>query len=125
MRSWPTATTISRSRLRGARSQGYRDHFEQALTLDEIDEGTLMSLFGDLESSSRGPYAALKAEIDRQRACLFGVRLEDLRPWHYGDPFFQYVPKTGDVDMDELFVGKDPTVLAKATYGGLGMEVRE
>src|SRR3972149_8522349 len=125
MRSWPTATTISRSRLRGARSQGYRDHFEQALTLDEINEGTLMSLFGDLESSSRGPYAALKAEIDRRRASLFGIRLEDLRPWHYGDPFFQRVPKTGIIDLDAIYAGKDPTALAKATYDGLGMDVRE
>ncbi|OGO71231.1 MAG: hypothetical protein A2Z37_07340 [Chloroflexi bacterium RBG_19FT_COMBO_62_14] len=116
---------LARVRNIPARSQGYRDHFERALALDEIDEKALVSLFSELESSSRRPYAALKAEIDRQRASLFGVRLEDLRPWHYGDPFFQYVPKTGGVDMDALFAGKDPTVLAKATYDGLGMEVRD
>ncbi|HLC05130.1 MAG TPA: M2 family metallopeptidase [Anaerolineales bacterium] len=116
---------LARVRNAAARAQGFRDHFEKALKLDEVDEDMLTRIFKELQAAGEGPYTELKAEIDRQRASLFGIRLEDLRPWHYGDPFFQRVPKTGIIDLDAIYAGKDPTALAKATYDGLGMDVRE
>jgi peptidyl-dipeptidase A len=85
----------------------------------------LQRLFTELEASSEAPYAALKAEIDRKRASIFGLRPEDLRPWHFGDPFFQRAPKTGTIDMDAIYADKDPRALAMSTYDGLGMDVRD
>ena len=108
-----------------ARAQGFRDHFQRSLTLDEIDENELLSLFADLEFATRKPFQALKERIDGLRAAHFGIPRADLRPWHYGDRFFQEVPQLGDVDMDGLFEGKDLVALATATYDGLGLEVRD
>jgi len=108
-----------------AQAQGFRDHFLKSLTLDEIDEGMLLSTFEALETATRAPFASLKAEIDRDRAARFGIAVTDLGPWHYGDRFFQEAPEMGGVDMDALFAQKDPTILATTTYDGLGMEVRD
>ena len=116
---------LARVRNAAARAQGFRDHFQRALTLDEIDENELLSLFADLEAATRKPFADLKDRIDGLRAAHFGIPHGDLRPWHYGDRFFQEVPQLGDVDMDGLFEGKDLVALATATYDGLGMEVRD
>jgi peptidyl-dipeptidase A len=116
---------LAHVRNAAARAQGFRDHFQKALRLDEIDEDMLLRVFKELEAASEGPYAALKNELDRRRASLFGIQPDDLRPWHFGDPFFQRVPKTGTIDMDALFTDKDPTALATTTYDGLGIEVRD
>ena len=116
---------LARVRNAAARAQGFRDHFHRSLTLDEIDENELLSLFADLEYATRKPFQDLKERIDGLRAAHFGTTRADLRPWHYGDRFFQEVPRLGDVDMDGLFEDKDLVALATATYDGLGLEVRD
>jgi peptidyl-dipeptidase A len=116
---------LARVRNAAARAQGFRDHFQRSLTLDEIDENELLSLFADLEAATRKPYQELKHRIDGLRAANFGVDRADLRPWHYGDRFFQEVPPLGQVNLDGLFEGKDLVALATATYDGLGLEVRD
>ncbi len=107
-----------------ARRQGFRDFFQRQLALSEIDEDQLLAIFGRLEAATGGPFAALKAEIDAARAAHFGVPQSELRPWHYGDRFFQRPPELGEVDFDALFAAHDPVQLALATYDGLGLEVR-
>ena len=115
---------LARVRNLAARRQGYRDHFHRALTLDEIDEAWLLDMFARLEAATDAPFAALKAEIDAARARHFGLPASALRPWHYGDRFFQDPPAMGALDLDSLFAGKDPVQLALATYDGLGLDVR-
>jgi peptidyl-dipeptidase A len=116
---------LARVRNSAARAQGFRDHFQRSLALDEIDEAEMFSLFDSLEQATRVPFEELKKGIDRERARHFGIEVNELRPWHYGDRFFQAPPQTGEVYLDALFNGKDPAELAKATYDGLGMEVRD
>jgi peptidyl-dipeptidase A len=115
---------LARVRNEAARRQGFRDHFQRSLTLSEIDEGQLLSLFERLEAESRKPFQALMKTIGEQRSRLFKIRPEALRPWHYADRFFQMAPPLGDFDFDALFADRDPVELATATYDGLGMEVR-
>jgi peptidyl-dipeptidase A len=116
---------LARVRNAAARAQGFRDHFQRSLTLDEIDENELLSLFADLEAATRRPYAELKDRINGLRAANFGIDRAALRPWHYGDRFFQRVPPLSPVSLDKLFEGKDLVALATATYDGLGLEVRD
>jgi peptidyl-dipeptidase A len=116
---------LAKVRNQVAQKQGYRDFFQKSLLLDEIDEAHLMKMFTDLEEATSGPFKQLKFEIDRVRAKRFGVDEDELRPWHYGDPFFQTTPEIYDLDMDEYFQEKDPTVLATITYDGIGIEVKD
>ncbi len=116
---------LAHLRNAAARRQGFRDHFQRSLTLDEIDENRLMELFARLEAETRPSFTRLKAEIDRDRAAWFGTEPAALMPWHYPDRFFQEAPPLGGVDMDALFAEFDPTELALRTYDGLGLEVRD
>lgn len=116
---------VARVRNAAARRQGFRDHFQRALELSEIEEAYLLDIFAQLEAATNAPFARLKTEIDQARAAHFNLAPADLRPWHYGDRFFQEPPAMGAVDLDALFAEKDPVALALATYDGLGLEVRD
>jgi peptidyl-dipeptidase A len=116
---------LARVRNEAARRQGFRDHFQRSLTLSEIDEGQLLSLFDSLDAQSKKPFQRLMESISAQRGRHFGIKASELHPWHFGDRFFQKPPPMGEVDFDSLFGDKDPVGLATRTYDGLGMEVRD
>ena len=115
---------LARARNRAAQEQGFRDHFHKSLTLDEIDETWLMATFDKLDQLTREPFGQLKGSMDDHLARRFGLATADLRPWHYGDRFFQIAPSLSDFDLDQVYQGKDPVKLSLATYDGLGLEVR-
>jgi len=120
-----TIRELARVRNQAARKQGYRDFFQRSLMLNEIDEDQLMTLFSELEEVTSEPFKRLKTEIDHARAKQFGIAEKELFPWHYGDPFFQETPDIYDLDIDQYFAEKNPTMLATSTYDGIGLEVRD
>jgi peptidyl-dipeptidase A len=120
-----TVRELARVRNRSAREQGWRDHFQRSLAVDEIDEAGLIATFDALDKATQAPFRALKERIDALRSARFGITPEELRPWHYGDRFFQEAPPLGPDDVGALFDGRDPVALAAATYDGLGMDVRD
>ena len=54
----------------------------------------------------------------------FGCTVDELRPWHYDDPFFQEPPAAGAVDLDPCLADADLDALTLRTYDGLGLDVR-
>jgi peptidyl-dipeptidase A len=114
---------LTRLRNRLARAEGYENHYARSLDLQEIDAAELDRLLGNLEAATRGPFEMLKRELDANLRRRFGV--ERVMPWHLSDPFFQEPPETAGLDADRYFRGKDVTVLARATYDALGLEVRD
>lgn len=116
---------LARVRNQAARAQGFRDHFQRALTLNEIDEEEMLSIYERLEASTLDPFLRLKAEINQQRADRFGITLDELMPWHFGDRFFQQVPIQEEIGDEAWFTSRDPVKLALATYDGLGLDVRD
>ncbi len=116
---------LARVRNQAARKQGFRDHFERMLALNEIDEDHLLNLFEDLDQASHDPFEMYKGQLDQARADRFGLMTGDLRPWHYGDRYFQEAPLTDDFNPDVYFQGQDLVELAVKTYDGIGLEVRD
>ena len=112
-------------RNQNARAHGFRDYYAQELKLQETDEAELFELLDDLEQHSREPFRAIKAKFDAVLAANCGVRVSDLRPWHYNDPFFQEPPRTSAIDFDQLFADQDIVALATRTFDGVGLEVRD
>ncbi len=107
-----------------AHGRGYADFQRMSLRLEEIDRDWLFKLLDDLAEATEAPFRALKAEIDAALARRFGIPSADLRPWHYGDPFFQEAPPIGDVDLDEFYRPQDLSALTVRFYEGLGMDIR-
>jgi peptidyl-dipeptidase A len=116
---------LARLRNDAAQAQGYRDHFHRSLTLNEIDEPMLLSLFDELESATREPFRILKAQFDQDLQERFGLPADELYPWHFGDRFFQEPPETGEINLDDLFREHDPLALARETYADLGLDIED
>ena len=116
---------LARLRNAAAQAHGFRDHFQRMLILNEIDEDELFKTFAHLEKATNKPFKKLKARIDALRAERFAIKVDALKPWHYGDRFFQSAPELSDLNTQALYEDKDPVQLALATFDGLGMEVRD
>lgn len=106
-----------------ARGMGFNDHWRKDLQLAELDEGMLFDLFDDLASVTELPYAREMAALNEVLGARFGVATDQLRPWHYGDPFFQRPPRS-DSRLDDIFSSRNLEDLAIQTFDGVGMNVR-
>ena len=51
------------------------------------------------------------------------VAADELRPWHYDDPFFQDRAGGGGVDLDPYLADADLEALTVRTYDGIGLDV--
>jgi peptidyl-dipeptidase A len=114
---------LARLRNEAARSLGYRDHFALALATGEMDEQRLFATLDEVDRATRAPFVAWKAQLDEALAARFGCTVDELRPWHLDEPFFQDPPSSGAVDLDPVFASRDLVELTVRTYAGLGLDI--
>jgi peptidyl-dipeptidase A len=107
-----------------ARRLGYRDHFAMALATTEFDERLLFATLDEVDALTREPFRQMKRALDARLASRFDLSAEDLRPWHYDDPFFQEVPAAAGVDLDPLLRDRDLETLTLQTFDSVGLDVR-
>jgi peptidyl-dipeptidase A len=115
---------LVRLRNDAARSLGFENYYAMRLTLDELDETELFQLLDDLERETRPLFDAYKRDLDVRLAARFGIGSEDLRPWHYADPFFQEAPGL-DLSLDRFFAGRSLEQVLARFYAGVGLDVGE
>lgn len=118
----PLLLELVAARNSAARSLGFPDFYRMRLALDQLDEAEVFAVLDDLKHRTDAPFAAAKAELDAVLAKRFGIAPEELRPWHYADPFFQEAPP-GEVNLDPFFAGRDVVELTSTFYAGLGLPV--
>ena len=112
-------------RNRTAHEMGYRDYYDMALQLQEIDETGMFAVFSELEQLTRAPFAGAKAVLDEGLAARFRLgSAAELRPWHYEDTFFQDAPAIVELDLDALFKGADLEALTVASFERVGLDIR-
>jgi peptidyl-dipeptidase A len=111
---------LAHLRNEAARAIGFADYWHAQLLLDELDPERLVHLLDEVDASTRAPFQAMKADLDRHLTQRFGVKQSDLRPWHYADPFFQETPEVFAPPADPLYAEQDVVGLAAETYRQLG-----
>ncbi len=104
-----------------AKELGFHNYYDMRLAVQEIDKQEFVKLFDELDTLTRKPFAEIKADIDDRMARKFGIAKEELRPWHFGDLFFQEAPGMESVNLDDLFVDIDMIELTKKYYASLDM----
>lgn len=114
---------LARLRNRAARSLGFESYYTMSLELAEQDETDLLATFDRLEELTREPFGEMKHDADGLLALRYGIRPDELRPWHYHDPFFQEAPDVYDVDVDTYYRGRDIVELVSRFFAGVGLEV--
>jgi peptidyl-dipeptidase A len=110
-------------RNEAAQQLGFKTYHAMMLYLNEQDGDELLKLFDDLDTLTREPFIKAKAEIDAKLAAACGVKVADLMPWHYHDPFFQESPGVFDVNLDDVYAKLDIVQLNEKFYDGIGLPI--
>jgi peptidyl-dipeptidase A len=116
-------TELAHLRNQAAQALGYDNYYVMMLHFSEQDPDQIRQVFDELATMTDEPFRQAKAELDASLARRFGVAVEDLRPWHYGDPYFQESPGAG-IDLNALFASEDQHHLegiATRFYQGIGL----
>lgn len=110
-------------RNEAARQLGFSDYHVLQLHLNEQEQDKVLKLFDELDLLTRGPFAKAKRAIDAALATQSGVSMEQLRPWHYHDPFFQQAPVLSSTDLDAVYQKVDVIKLCRDYYAGIGLPI--
>ena len=105
-----------------AKMAGFSNYYSMRLELQELDEGKLFAILAQLEELTNPLWTKYKEELDKSLAETFKVAPQDLRPWHYQDPFFQEAPKQ-KLDLNPYYKGKDLVAIGQAYYKDIGLSV--
>jgi peptidyl-dipeptidase A len=108
-----------------ARQLGYENYYAMALATDEQDATDVLRIFDELSQLTEAPFRAMKQDLDGRLAKNYGISPQDIRPWHYEDPFFQEAPSSAGLDFDSFIKGNKVEELAPAFYAGIGMPVED
>ncbi|MCZ2344008.1 MAG: M2 family metallopeptidase [Bacteroidales bacterium] len=114
---------LVRLRNTAAKQLGFKNYHSMMLTLNEQNGDDLIQLFDELDTLTREPFRIAKVEIDGILAKNYGIRVEELRPWHYHDPFFQESPAVFDADLDAPYRKADHLKLCADFYRSIGLPV--
>ncbi len=107
-----------------ARDLGFADYQKMALTLNDQDPVEMDHIFDELDVATKDAYTQAKGEIDTALAKQYGIKVSDLRPWHYQNRYFQEVPPgIFSVDLDSLYKNGDVLALTEIYYKNLGLPI--
>ena len=111
-------------RNEGARALGFENYYSMNLELDELDEAELFQLLEELETGTQPLWDAYKGALDARLAKRYGIAAQDLRPWHYEDPFFQEAP-AAEVDLDCFYKCANLEALTASFFAASGFEIAD
>ncbi len=110
-------------RNQAATTLGFPNYHAMMLHLNEQNGADLIKLFDQLDDLTREPFRQAKAEIDVELAKACNVKVGDLMPWHYHDPFFQESPAVFDANLDAPYIKADLLKLCSTFYSGIGLPI--
>jgi peptidyl-dipeptidase A len=116
---------LVRLRNETARALGFKNYHAMQLHLNEQSQEQVLKLFDELDELTREPFRAAKAGVDTRLAANCGIGVDELRPWHYHDPFFQEAPAVFAADLDAAYAKLDILKLCRDFYAGLGLPIAD
>jgi peptidyl-dipeptidase A len=119
----PELLQLVKLRNEAARKLKFKNYHELQLYLNEQDGKELVQLFDKLDDLTREPFKAAKAEIDSKLARDCNVKVEELMPWHYHDPFFQEAPNVFSANLDGIYAKLDLIQLCREFYKGIDLPI--
>ena len=114
---------LVKKRNEAAQLLGYDNHHQMGFALQELDRDEVFAIFNGLIGQSDKAYRSMKKDIDERLATKFGINPEDIRPWHYVDPFFQEAPPSDATNLDPFYQGKNIVQITTDTFNSMGIEI--
>lgn len=119
------AIELIKLRNKAAKMLGFDSYYQMMLSTQDFDEKELFDILDGLAEFTKEPFLKLKDEIDTAYSKRYGVKKDQLRPWHYEDVFFQEAPQIYNVNLDKYFEDVDVIGVAKKYYDGMGLGVEK
>jgi peptidyl-dipeptidase A len=110
-------------RNEAAKKVGFENYHSLSLAVTEQDVKEVDMLFSELYELTNEAFAELKGELDGILAGRYNIEVNQLRPWHYHDPFFQESPLVYEVDLEANYKNKDVREIAEEFFASLGLPV--
>ncbi len=110
-------------RNEAAQKLEFKNYHALKLALNEQSGDEVFKLFDQLDELTREPFRQAKVEIDKVLAFNCNIKVEDLMPWHYHDPFFQQTPAVFPADLDTPYKKADLLKLSGDFYNGIGLPI--
>ena len=107
-----------------AKSLGFENYYKLSLELSEQKEQEIESLFNYLVDLTDSSFKETKKEMDKVLSKKYNVPIQELKPWHYQDKFFQEAPKIHEINLDEVYT-KDIVEIAKKFYKSIGFDIND
>jgi peptidyl-dipeptidase A len=106
-----------------ARELGFDNYHSMQLSLSEQDPQEIEALFDELDHLTRDSFIELKDEIDKFLAKRYKIKVENLKPWHYQNRFFQEAPRIYQVDLDRYYQREDIVEVSRQYFAGIGLPI--
>jgi peptidyl-dipeptidase A len=119
----PMVVELVKLRNEAARQLGFTNFYEMSLATNEQTVNEIVAIFDELKTLTDEPFKKLKAEIDATLAKNYGIKPDQMMPWHYQDKFFQEAPQMGSVNLDKYFKGKKIDEIGRTFYANIGLPV--
>jgi peptidyl-dipeptidase A len=119
----PDILQLVKLRNAAARQLGFANFQQMQLKLSEQDPQELERLFDELDVLTRDGFGDLKKAIDGFLAGRCGLEMEQLKPWHYQNRYFQEAPVIYSVDLDSYYKDKDLVQICRTYYEGIGLKI--
>src|SRR5262245_9835259 len=116
---------LVRLRNEAATGLGFPDYHALQLHLSELTQEQVVRIFDELDALTRQPFARAKSRIDDKLAASYGLKPEQLMPWHYHDPSFQEAPAVYEADLDQPFADADIQRICREFYSGIGLPIED
>ncbi len=110
-------------RNQAAKQLGFKNFHSLQLYLNEQDGDQLIKLFDELDELTRVPFQQAKGDFDAKLAANYKIPVDELRPWHYHDPFFQETPSVFAADLDAPYAHADLLAVCRTFYSGIGLPI--
>ncbi|MCK6259422.1 M3 family metallopeptidase [Fictibacillus sp. KIGAM418] len=82
--------TLVKKRNQVAREKGYSNFYELKLSTQDLNVKDVKETIYHIKSSLDPIYEYLKQMIDEEIMEKFNISSQEIQPWHYQHPFFQY-----------------------------------
>jgi peptidyl-dipeptidase A len=108
-------------RNQAAQGLGYDNYHTLYLNIKEQKVEDVDKIFNELYTLTNEPFSRLKDELDIILANNYRIKLTDMKPWHYHDPFFQETPLVYDINLDSYYKDKDVKEVAASFFADIGL----
>lgn len=122
---FPRLIELVKLRNRNAKRLGFDNYYDMMMELQELDTTRVIAMFKELQRKTDDAFVEIKQDIDESLSKKFGVRRDEIQPWHYSDLWFQEVPEIEKIDFNEFIKDKDIVELVKKTYREIGLEIED